>query len=56
MLEIAQRGYATGGWNDVSRGMLMERPSKTEEKQLRTFWRRWNQLLVDGAAEDLVGP
>jgi p-cumate 2,3-dioxygenase alpha subunit len=56
MLEAAQRGYSTGGWNDVSRGMLVEKQSKTEELALRTFWRRWRQLLNGGAAEELVGP
>jgi p-cumate 2,3-dioxygenase subunit alpha len=56
MLEIAQKGYATGGYNDASRGMLMANPSKTEELQLRTFWRRWNQLMTDGSLEGLAGP
>lgn len=56
MLEIAQKGYVTGGWNDVSRGMLQANPTKTEELQLRTFWRRWNQQMTNGSAEELVGP
>jgi p-cumate 2,3-dioxygenase alpha subunit len=56
MLESAQRGYATGGWNDVSRGMLLEKQSKTEELALRTFWRRWHQMLTNDMAEELVGP
>ncbi|MFC3711230.1 aromatic ring-hydroxylating dioxygenase subunit alpha [Sphingoaurantiacus capsulatus] len=56
MLEAAQKGYVSGGWNDVSRGMLLEKQSKTEELALRTFWRRWNQLVTDGSEEELVGP
>lgn len=56
MLELAQKGYATGGWNDCSRGMETDTPSKTEELQLRTFWRRWDQLMTESTDRDLVGP
>jgi p-cumate 2,3-dioxygenase subunit alpha len=59
MLESAQAAYASCGpdmWNDCSRGMLTSTPSKTEELQLRTFWRRWNQLLNNGSKKDLQGP
>jgi len=59
MLESAQRGYAayeSAPWNDVSRGMKSEKPSKTEELQLRTFWRRWSQLINGGSTKELSGP
>ncbi|GAA5231553.1 Rieske 2Fe-2S domain-containing protein [Verticiella sediminum] len=61
MLESAQRGYAAGAsaqaaWNDCSRGMFKDRPSKTDELQLRIFWRRWKQLMTGGSADQLQGP
>ncbi|MDP3138587.1 MAG: aromatic ring-hydroxylating dioxygenase subunit alpha [Burkholderiaceae bacterium] len=58
MLESAQRSYAAAPelWNDCSRGMQMERPSKTEELQLRTFWRRWSQLMNGKDKTGLKGP
>ena len=59
MLESAQRAYERCGadmWNDCSRGMQSENPSKTEELQLRTFWRRWSQLMNGTAKEGLQGP
>lgn len=56
MLELAQKGYRNGGWNDCSRGMLSDTKTKTDELQLRTFWRRWNQLMTGGAEGELVGP
>ncbi|MBN9474734.1 MAG: hypothetical protein ABS43_23345 [Bordetella sp. SCN 67-23] len=48
MLESAQKSYTAfpDQYNDCSRGMQSERPSKTEELQLRTFWRRWRQLMT----------
>ena len=47
-LECCQRGF--GGfkelaWSDISRGMLKEYPNTTDEIQMRTFWRRWDQLM-----------
>jgi p-cumate 2,3-dioxygenase subunit alpha len=59
MLESAQRGYAayaSAPWNDCSRGMKSDKPSKTDELQLRTFWRRWFQLVNGGSAKELGGP
>lgn len=47
-LQSAQRGYAAAkfaGWNDISRGMLKDVPSNTDEAQMRTFWRQWNKLM-----------
>ena len=34
------------GWSDMSRGMKRDRPVPTDELQLRTFWRRWQQLIT----------
>jgi len=52
MLELCQKGYqAHSGveWNDISRGMASEdgdAPAKQDELQMRTFWRRWRDLLA----------
>ncbi len=52
MLELCQKGYqahAAVEWNDISRGMLTEdgdAPAKQDELQMRTFWRRWRDLLA----------
>jgi p-cumate 2,3-dioxygenase alpha subunit len=59
MLEACQRGYANAAaapWNDISRGMLSNTPQKTDELQMRTFWRRWRQLVSGDASLELVGP
>jgi p-cumate 2,3-dioxygenase subunit alpha len=48
-LEQCQQGYAGEKeveWNDVSKGMAREQPHLTDELQIRTFWRRWNQLMT----------
>jgi p-cumate 2,3-dioxygenase alpha subunit len=52
MLETCQRGFANREvvWSDISRGMKRERPSITDESQMRAFWRRWNQLMTEPAA------
>ncbi len=53
MLELCQQGYAACdavAWNDLSRGVLTEdgpTPAKQDELQMRTFWRRWHQLVVE---------
>lgn len=47
-LESCQRGYAARpgeGWNDVSRGMDKFDPPNWDELQMRTFWRRWDDLM-----------
>jgi len=31
--------------DDISRGMLKERPTNTDEEQMRVFWRRWKELM-----------
>jgi len=48
MLEACQRGFANHevAWSDISRGMLRENPSISDELQIRTFWRRWHELLT----------
>jgi p-cumate 2,3-dioxygenase alpha subunit len=58
MLELCQRGYANRdgvGWNDLSRGMMKEKPAKSDEFQMRCFWRRWYQLMT-GAEQEITGP
>lgn len=49
MLESGQRGFVNREveWSDVSRGMKRDQPSITDELQLRTFWRRWNDLMTE---------
>jgi p-cumate 2,3-dioxygenase alpha subunit len=47
MLESCQRGFAAQGhgWSDISRGMKSD-PRPGDEFQIRTFWRRWNELMA----------
>ncbi|GLZ08140.1 aromatic-ring-hydroxylating dioxygenase subunit alpha [Actinomadura sp. NBRC 104412] len=52
-LESCHRGYASDpgeGWSDVSRGMDFPEPRNWDELQMRTFWRRWSDL-VEGMVE-----
>jgi p-cumate 2,3-dioxygenase subunit alpha len=46
-LESCQAGFTSGGveWNDVSRGMSRD-PLQSDEEQMRTFWRRWNEQIL----------
>jgi benzoate/toluate 1,2-dioxygenase alpha subunit len=47
-LECCQRGFQGCKelpWSDVSRGMGKRHPNSTDETQMRTFWRRWDQLI-----------
>jgi p-cumate 2,3-dioxygenase alpha subunit len=48
MLESCQRGFANREvmWSDISRGMLRDQPSISDELQIRTFWRRWVELIT----------
>jgi p-cumate 2,3-dioxygenase alpha subunit len=50
-LESCQIGYRAGGeeWNDVSRGMLREQATDSDELQMRTFWREW-AARISGAS------
>jgi hypothetical protein len=49
MLELCQAGYANLDgleWNDISRGMMSDAPVKTDESQMRTFWRQWHAMML----------
>lgn len=49
MLESAQRGFASSNelqWSDISRGMNSSVPVQSDEYQMRTFWRRWNEIVT----------
>ncbi|HEY5855690.1 MAG TPA: RHO alpha subunit C-terminal catalytic domain-containing protein [Aldersonia sp.] len=51
-LESCQVGYGARkelGWSDISRGMNKAVSSSTDECQLRTWWRRWNELITGEA-------
>jgi p-cumate 2,3-dioxygenase alpha subunit len=52
MLDSCQRGFVNREveWSDFSRGMKCEQPLATDDLQLRTFWRRWNQLMTEPRA------
>jgi len=47
-LERCQRGFAAyehAPWNDLSRGMVRERPNFADELQMRVFWREWDRRM-----------
>ena len=49
MLALCQQGYSnldSVQWNDISRGMHTDQPIKTDEAQMRAFWRRWHELML----------
>ena len=49
MLESAQRAYGSVReleWSDISRGMHESVPVQSDEYQMRTFWRRWNEIIT----------
>jgi p-cumate 2,3-dioxygenase alpha subunit len=48
MLESCQKGFRNREvmWSDISRGMKRAKPATTDELQIRTFWRRWHELLT----------
>jgi p-cumate 2,3-dioxygenase alpha subunit len=53
-LEQCQKGFVTNKevkWSDVSKGMVRDQPSLIDELQLRTFWRRWNQIITGESAQ-----
>lgn len=55
LLELCQKSFGNRGleWNDLSQGMGSRQPVKIDDQQLRTFWRRWRDLMAaDGAAEE----
>jgi p-cumate 2,3-dioxygenase subunit alpha len=48
-LESCQRGYAAVkelSWSDISRGMNRPIAAGSDELQMRTWWRRWNELIT----------
>jgi benzoate/toluate 1,2-dioxygenase alpha subunit len=48
-LESAQRSFAAAKelpWSDISRGMCRQVASANDELQMRTWWRRWNELIA----------
>jgi len=46
-LESCQQGFAAREveWSDISRGMHLNEPRPLDELQMRTFWRRWRDLM-----------
>lgn len=49
MLESAQKAYASVReleWSDISRGMHKDVPIQSDEYQMRTFWRQWNEIIT----------
>ncbi|WP_045520684.1 aromatic ring-hydroxylating oxygenase subunit alpha [Neobacillus niacini] len=51
-LELCQEGFENNKeveWNDISKGMNREQPLSNDEEQMRAFWRRWNELMVENA-------
>lgn len=48
-LERCQRGFAAhevAPWNDISRGMVRDRPNFADELQMRVFWREWDRRIT----------
>jgi len=59
MLEGCQKGFANRevGWSDISRGMQRDEPWSNDELQIRTFWRKWHESLLQAHPEPgLVWP
>ncbi|MEK4198006.1 aromatic ring-hydroxylating oxygenase subunit alpha [Cytobacillus sp. FSL K6-0265] len=53
-LELCQEGFLNNKeveWNDISKGMNREQPLSNDEEQMRAFWRRWNEVMVEEAKE-----
>lgn len=49
MLESAQSTFSAHNelpWSDISRGMHADVPVQSDEYQMRTFWRQWNELIT----------
>jgi p-cumate 2,3-dioxygenase alpha subunit len=59
MLEGCQKGFANRevGWSDISRGMQRDEPWSNDELQIRTFWRKWHESILQAHPEPgLVWP
>jgi phenylpropionate dioxygenase-like ring-hydroxylating dioxygenase large terminal subunit len=53
-LDQCQRGFASVSevpYSDLSRGMTSDAPTAVDELQMRTFWRRWNELVTGEPAQ-----
>jgi p-cumate 2,3-dioxygenase alpha subunit len=48
-LESCQEGFAASEveWSDISRGMSLDEPRPLDELQMRSWWRRWRELMAD---------
>jgi p-cumate 2,3-dioxygenase alpha subunit len=57
MLESCQKGFANREvmWSDISRGMNRAEPITTDELQIRTFWRRWHELITGTPSTKTIG-
>jgi p-cumate 2,3-dioxygenase alpha subunit len=57
MLESCQKGFANREimWSDISRGMSRAEPGTTDELQIRTFWRRWHELVTGTPSVQTLG-
>jgi p-cumate 2,3-dioxygenase alpha subunit len=50
-LRLCQKGYQNlkaAGWNDISKGMGMDKQITNDEEQMRIFWREWNRRMSGG--------
>jgi p-cumate 2,3-dioxygenase subunit alpha len=59
MLEGCQKGFANREvkWSDISRGMQRDEPWSNDELQIRTFWRKWHESILQAHPEPgLVWP
>ena len=46
-IETAQHSFgAHSGWNDVSKGMLLEKQGWMDEGPIRAFWSEWNRRMT----------
>ena len=47
-LESCQQGFAATEveWSDISRGMNLDEPRPLDELQMRSWWRRWRELMA----------
>ena len=44
--QVGYGGRKELGWSDISRGMNKTAASTSDELQMRTWWRRWNELIT----------
>ena len=57
-LELAQEGYSNNQevqWNDISKGMIRgDDALATDEVQMRSFWRRYNEILTGSKSMEVL--